>query len=232
MSKRASTQGNANTMAEWLGARRPGGTSSDSRHKRCWPAARDRSFTATTRFTMDSARKDGRLGGLFRAVHIGTHHPVLLYFLPRDWTRRETLAARHRAGLAWACYAGSSQLLANVSGWDLGKFRSPRFLRIYRDFDRHSHGRQTPRTRGTPTHADLATGGAGVSRLHQHGSDPWRNFDPIILIGGRTMAMCRSSSVTAGAGPPLTESGADRLERRRSDGKLLLAAENEAPEIS
>jgi serine/threonine protein kinase len=118
--KGASNQGNAVAMGEWLVAQ-----GAFSRYQvQTLLAGRPGPFIFGDYSIYDRIRsKEGRLGGLFRAMHVGSRHPVLLYFLepeigksPEPWQ-----AAVHQ--IAWACWVGHPYVCECHHLLDLGKYK-------------------------------------------------------------------------------------------------------------
>ena len=118
--KGASNQGNAATMGEWLVAQ---GALSHYQVQTLL-ARRPGPFIFGDYCIYDRIRsKEGRLAGLFRAMHVGSRHPVLLYFLepeigksPESWQ-----AAVHQ--IAWACWVGHPYVCECHHLLDLGKYK-------------------------------------------------------------------------------------------------------------
>ncbi len=101
--KGAASQSNASTLAEWLVANR-----ALTRYQtRTLLAGKPARFFYNDYYVYDRIRsKEGRLAGVLRAVHLPTHHPVMLYLItgvaaddPQWWH----VAVQQ---IAWACSVG------------------------------------------------------------------------------------------------------------------------------
>ncbi|HKD37431.1 MAG TPA: hypothetical protein VKB78_11540, partial [Pirellulales bacterium] len=67
--------------------------------------------------------KDGRLAGLYRAMHVGTRHPVLLYFLSREIVRNPDAFQAAAGQIAWACWMAHPYVSECHQLLDLGQFK-------------------------------------------------------------------------------------------------------------
>jgi serine/threonine protein kinase len=118
--KGASNQANAVTLGEWLVANR-----ALSRYQvQTLLAGRPGPFLFGDYCVYDRIRsKEGRLTGLYRAMHVATRHPVLLYFLSPEIVRNPD-AYRAAAGqIAWASWVAHPFVSECHQLLDLGQFK-------------------------------------------------------------------------------------------------------------
>ncbi len=101
--KGASNQGNAAAMGEWLVAQ-----GALSRYQaQTLLAGRPGPFVFGDYCIYDRIRsKEGRLAGLFRAMHVGSRHPVLLCFLDPEISKSPESWQAAVNQIAWACWVG------------------------------------------------------------------------------------------------------------------------------
>ena len=118
--KGASSQGNAATLGEWLVA-----NGALSRYQvQTLLARRPGPFVFGEYCVYDRVRsKEGRLAGLFRAMHVATRHPVLLYFLPPEIGQNAEAWSAAANQLAWACWVGHPFVAECHQLADLGEFK-------------------------------------------------------------------------------------------------------------
>ena len=118
--KGAADQGNAATLGEWLVA-----SGALSRYQvQTLLARRPGPFIFGHYCVHDRIRsKEGRLAGLYRAMHIATRHPVLLYFLSPEIAGNAEAWQAAAAQIAWACWVGHPYINECHQLLDLGKFK-------------------------------------------------------------------------------------------------------------
>jgi hypothetical protein len=118
--KGAANQGNATAMGEWLVAKR-----ALSRYQvQALLAGRPGPFVFGDYCVYERVRsKEGRLAGLYRAMHVPTRHPVLLYFMPPEIAKNDEAwqAAAHQ--VAWACWVGHPFVCECHHLLDVGQFK-------------------------------------------------------------------------------------------------------------
>ena len=101
--KGAASQGNAATLGQWLVAN---GALSGYQVQTLL-SGHAGPFLFGDYCVYDRIRsKAGRLAGLYRALHIGTRHPVLLCFLSSEIVRNPEAREAAARQLAWACWVG------------------------------------------------------------------------------------------------------------------------------
>ncbi len=223
--KGATEQGNANTLAQWLVAQ-----GSLSRFQsQTLLAGRAGPFIYGEYCVYDRIRtKDGRLGGLFRAVHIGTHHSVLLYFLPKEIGQDPERWPAALQQLAWACYAAHPHVSDVYQLLDLGKFK----IAVLENLTGDSLATHlTGNARLAPPDACRLLGQAvtGLARLHQMGQ-PHGEFRPdnlwLTAEGQVKLLQCPLAPEPLGGPGPIDWTADD------PSGKLLQAADYAAPELA
>ncbi len=118
--KGASSQGNAATLGEWLAA-----SGTLSRYQvQTLLARRPGPFIFGDYCVYDRIRsKEGRLAGLYRAMHIGAPHPVLLYFLSPEISGNAEAWQAAAGQIAWACWVGHPYVSECYQLLDLGRFK-------------------------------------------------------------------------------------------------------------
>jgi hypothetical protein len=118
--KGAANQGNAGTLGEWLVTK-----GALSRYQvQTLLARRAGPFVFGDYCVYDRIRsKEGRLAGLYRAMHIATRHPVLLYFMSPEIAGNAEAWQAAAGQLAWACWVGHPYVCECHQLVDLGKFK-------------------------------------------------------------------------------------------------------------
>lgn len=118
--KGAASQGNAATLGEWLAAN---GTLSRYQVQTLL-ARRPGPFIFGDYCVYDRIRsKEGRLAGLYRAMHVAAPHPVLLYFLSPEIAGNAEAWQAAAGQIAWACWVGHPFVCECYQLLDVGKFK-------------------------------------------------------------------------------------------------------------
>ena len=118
--KGAAAQSNAATLGEWLIAN---GVLTRYQIKTLL-AGHAGPFFYGDYYVYDRIRsKEGRLGGLLRAVHIPTRHPVMLYFITGMAAQDPQWWAVALQQVAWACSAGHPFVSQCYQLLDLGQYK-------------------------------------------------------------------------------------------------------------
>ncbi|HEV3415561.1 MAG TPA: serine/threonine-protein kinase [Pirellulales bacterium] len=221
--KGAANQGNATAMGEWLVAKR-----ALSRYQvQTLLAGRPGPFIFGDYCVYERVRsKEGRLAGLYRAMHVPTRHPVLLYFMPPEIAKNDEAwqAAAHQ--VAWACWIGHPFICECHHLLDLGQFK---LLAIENLPGAPAAERLAGGSRLSPQDAcRLAYQAAlGLARMHQlglvHGEirpdNLWLTPDGNLKL----LQIPLAPEPLRGPGP---------LDWNNPTAKLLMAADYAAPELA
>ncbi|HEY2147665.1 MAG TPA: protein kinase, partial [Pirellulales bacterium] len=118
--KGAANQANAGTLGEWLVA-----SGALSRYQvQTLLARRPGPFLFGDYCVYDRIRsKEGRLAGLYRAMHVATRHPVLLCFLSPEIARSPDAFQAAAGQIAWACWVAHPFVCECHQLLDLGQFK-------------------------------------------------------------------------------------------------------------
>ena len=238
--KGAASQSNAATLGEWLIA---SGVLTRYQIKTLL-AGHAGPFFYGEYYVYDRVRsKEGRLGGLLRAVHIPTRHPVMLYFITGMAAQDPQWWAVALQQVAWACSAGHPFVSQCYQLLDLGQHKVVAIEDLLGD--PATAGAERPAGSADNTLAArftdgnrLAPGdacrlayqlGLGLARLHQlgqvHGS--LRPENVWLQADGTCKLLQTPLAPEPAMGPgPLDWTAAD------PSGRLAMAADYAAPELA
>lgn len=237
--KGAASQSNASTLAEWLVANRV----LTHYHTRTLLSGKAGRFYFGDYYVYDRVRsKEGRLASLLRAVHLPTHHPVMLYLvtgLAADDPQWWQVAVQQ---VAWACSVGHPFVVQCYQMFEAGRHKvvaieellseSPVGVeRVEGKADNTLATRFGAGARVAPADACRVAYQAsmGLARLHQlgqvHGSvrpeNIWLHHDGSVKLLQTPLA----PEPAMGPGPV-------DWTANDSSGKLIVAADFAAPELA
>ncbi len=221
----ASTTGNAGTLAEWLVAN---GTLSRFQAQTLL-AGRPGPFLYGDYCVYDRIRsKEGRLAGLFRAVHAPPRHPVLLYFFPKEIAGSPEWWPAAVQQTAWACWTGHPYVSECYQLLELGRVKLVAIEGLT------GFALTTPlagNVRLAPHDAcRIARQAAlGLARLHQLGQIHNAIQPENIWLGEDGVAKLLQIPL---APEPLRGSAPIDWNQPDPNGKLLLLADYAAPELN
>ncbi len=206
--KGATAQGNAATLGEWLVA---GGMLSDYQVKTLLRGRSGPFFYGDYCVYDKLHAKDGRLGGLLRALHLPTRHPVLLYRIagPTLYDPASTAAAVRQ--VAWACWVGNPYVAQCYQWLDLDEYK----LVVLEDLVGDTLAAQLVGGKRFAAADVCRLGAASGDRLGpvaSVGSSPWIGAAGQSLVAtGRQLEAAASAARARAA----RRAGADRLESAR-----------------
>ncbi len=221
--KGAANQGNAAAMGEWMVAQ-----GALSRYQvQTLLAGRPGPFLFGDYSIYDRIRsKEGRLAGLFRAMHVGSRHPVLLCFLEPEISKSPESWQTAVNQIAWACWVGHPYVCECHHLLDLGKYK----LAAIENLTGETAGARLAAGRRFTLHEACRAvyeAALGLARLHQlglvHGEVRPENL--WITPEGRLKLLQVPLA-------PLPLHGPAALDWSNPTTKLLTAADYAAPELA